>query len=74
MIDAAGLPIRLEVDGGVSAANIREIAEAGADTFVAGSAIFNQPDYQAVIDTMRQELRLLRRVSESVSEREFTAL
>jgi len=56
LIDAAGLPIRLEVDGGVSAVNIREIAEAGADTFVAGSAIFNQPDYQAVIDTMRQEL------------------
>ena len=56
LIDAAGLPIRLEVDGGISAANIREIAEAGADTFVAGSAIFNQPDYQAVIDTMRQEL------------------
>ena len=56
LIDAAGLPIRLEVDGGVSAANIREIAEAGADTFVAGSAIFNQPDYQAVIDMMRQEL------------------
>jgi len=56
LIDAAGLPIRLEVDGGVSAANIREIAEAGADTFVAGSAIFNQPDYQAVIDTMRQAL------------------
>ena len=56
LIDAAGLPIRLEVDGGVSAANIREIAEAGADTFVAGSAIFNQPDYQAVIDTMRQEI------------------
>ncbi|MBL6813440.1 MAG: ribulose-phosphate 3-epimerase [Luminiphilus sp.] len=56
MIDAAGLPIRLEVDGGVSADNIREIAEAGADTFVAGSAIFNQPDYQAVIDKMRQEL------------------
>lgn len=56
LIDVAGLPIRLEVDGGVSAANIREIAEAGADTFVAGSAIFNQPDYQAVIDTMRQEL------------------
>ena len=56
LIDGAGLPIRLEVDGGVSAANIREIAEAGADTFVAGSAIFNQPDYQAVIDTMRQEL------------------
>ena len=56
LIDAAGLSIRLEVDGGVSAANIREIAEAGADTFVAGSAIFNQPDYQAVIDTMRQDL------------------
>ena len=58
MIDAAGLPIRLEVDGGVSAANIREIAEAGADTFVAGSAIFNQPDYQGVIDKMRQELEV----------------
>ena len=56
LIDAAGLPIRLEVDGGVSAANIREIAEAGADTFVAGSAIFNQPDYQLVIDKLRQEL------------------
>lgn len=56
LIDGAGLPIRLEVDGGVSAANIREIAEAGADTFVAGSAIFNQPDYQLVIDKMRQEL------------------
>ena len=56
LIDASALPIRLEVDGGVSAANIREIAEAGADTFVAGSAIFNQPDYQAVIDTMRQEI------------------
>ena len=58
MIDAVGLPIRLEVDGGVSAANIREIAEAGADTFVAGSAIFNQPDYQAVIDKMRQEIEV----------------
>jgi len=58
MIDAAGLPIRLEVDGGVSADNIREIADAGADTFVAGSAIFNQPDYQAVIDKMRQELEV----------------
>ena len=57
LIDGAGLPIRLEVDGGVSAANIREIAEAGADTFVAGSAIFNQPDYQLVIDKMRQELK-----------------
>jgi ribulose-phosphate 3-epimerase len=56
MIDASGYPIRLEVDGGVSAANIAEIAAAGADTFVAGSAIFNQPDYKAVIDTMRAEL------------------
>lgn len=56
LIDGAGLPIRLEVDGGVSAANIREIAEAGADTFVAGSAIFNQSDYQLVIDKLRQEL------------------
>jgi ribulose-phosphate 3-epimerase len=56
MIDASGYPIRLEVDGGVSATNIAEIAAAGADTFVAGSAIFNQPDYKAVIDTMRAEL------------------
>ncbi|MCC2638700.1 MAG: rpe, partial [Moraxellaceae bacterium] len=44
-IDASGLPIRLEVDGGVGVKNIREIAAAGADTFVAGSAIFNAPDY-----------------------------
>ena len=58
MIDESGLPIRLEVDGGVSAANIRDIAEAGADTFVAGSAIFNQPDYRGVIDKMRAELEL----------------
>ena len=58
MIDDTAFPIRLEVDGGVSAANIREIAEAGADTFVAGSAIFNQPDYQAVIYKMRQELEV----------------
>lgn len=56
LIDASGYPIRLEVDGGVSTANIREIAAAGADTFVAGSAIFNAPDYRAVIDTMRAEL------------------
>ena len=56
MIDASGYPIRLEVDGGVSAGNIAEIAAAGADTFVAGSAIFNQPDYKAVIDAMRAEL------------------
>ena len=56
IIDESGLPIRLEVDGGVSAANIQEIAKAGADTFVAGSAIFNQSDYQAVIAKMRAEL------------------
>lgn len=56
MIDESGLDIRLEVDGGISAANIREVAEAGADTFVAGSAIFNAGDYRAVIDAMRSEL------------------
>jgi ribulose-phosphate 3-epimerase len=56
LIDASGFDIRLEVDGGISAANIAEIAAAGADTFVAGSAIFNQPDYKTVIDDMRAEL------------------
>ena len=56
LIDSTGRDIRLEVDGGVSAANIREIAQAGADTFVAGSAIFNTDDYKAVIDKMRAEL------------------
>ena len=56
LIDDSGLEIRLEIDGGVSAANIREIAEAGADTFVAGSAIFNKDDYAAVIAEMRSEL------------------
>ena len=56
LIEASGYDIRLEVDGGVSAANIADIARAGADTFVAGSAIFNQPDYKAVIDEMRSEL------------------
>ena len=56
LIDASGFDIRLEVDGGISASNIREIARAGADTFVAGSAIFNQPDYKTVIDAMRKEL------------------
>ncbi len=59
LIDDSGLPIRLEVDGGVGPKNIAEVARAGADTFVAGSAIFNQPDYQAVIDTMRTELATL---------------
>jgi ribulose-phosphate 3-epimerase len=57
MIDAGGFDIRLEVDGGVTPKNIAEIAAAGADTFVAGSAIFNQPDYAKVIAEMRAELR-----------------
>jgi ribulose-phosphate 3-epimerase len=56
LIDDSGFDIRLEVDGGISAKNIREVAAAGADTFVAGSAIFNAPDYKAVIDDMRREL------------------
>jgi ribulose-phosphate 3-epimerase len=46
----------LEIDGGVKTSNIREIAEAGADTFVAGSAIFSTPDYKATVDAMRAEL------------------
>ena len=53
---ATGRDIRLEIDGGVKIDNIRRIADAGADTFVAGSAIFGQPDYRAVIDAMRAEL------------------
>lgn len=60
LIDASGREIRLEIDGGVNVANIGAIAAAGADTFVAGSAIFNQPDYQAVIDAMRAELAKVR--------------
>ena len=56
LIDASGLDIRLEVDGGVGPNNIAAVAAAGADTFVAGSAIFNQPDYKTVIDQMRSEL------------------
>src|SRR5512145_534177 len=60
LIDAefarSGRDIRLEVDGGVKVDNIRRIADAGADTFVAGSAIFGKPDYKAVIDAMRAEL------------------
>lgn len=56
LIDESGLPIRLEVDGGIKVDNIRAAAEAGADTFVAGSAIFGQPDYAAVIAAMRAEL------------------
>lgn len=58
LIDASGYPIRLEVDGGVGLTNIREIAQAGADTFVSGSAIFNTPDYREVITAMRAELAL----------------
>lgn len=57
-IDASGYNIRLEIDGGVKTDNIRAIKEAGADTFVAGSAIFSQPDYKKVIDDMRKELAL----------------
>lgn len=55
-IKQSGRQIRLEIDGGVKVDNIREIAEAGADMFVAGSAIFGQPDYHAVIEQMRAEL------------------
>ena len=55
-IDASGRDIWLEVDGGVKTDNIARIAAAGADTFVAGSAIFNSPDYRATIDAMRAEL------------------
>ncbi|MFO7640974.1 MAG: ribulose-phosphate 3-epimerase [Candidatus Competibacteraceae bacterium] len=56
LIDASGYPIRLEVDGGVKIDNIRKIAAAGADTFVAGSAIFNTSDYHATIAALRAEL------------------
>jgi ribulose-phosphate 3-epimerase len=56
IIDRSGRDIRLEIDGGVKVDNIREIADAGADTFVAGSAIFGKPDYRAVIEAMRAEL------------------
>ena len=56
LIDESGRDILLEVDGGVKVDNIAEIARAGADTFVAGSAIFSQPDYKTVIDAMRREL------------------
>jgi ribulose-phosphate 3-epimerase len=56
LIEQTGRDIRLEVDGGIKVDNIRRVADAGADTFVAGSAIFNAPDYQAVIAAMRAEL------------------
>jgi ribulose-phosphate 3-epimerase len=60
MIDASGRPVRLEIDGGVKADNIGEIAAAGADTFVAGSAIFNAPDYADVIARMQQAVAAVR--------------
>jgi ribulose-phosphate 3-epimerase len=56
-IDACGKDIRLEVDGGIKTDNIRRVADAGADTFVAGSAIFGKPDYKGVIDQMRLALK-----------------
>ena len=58
LIDAHGLATRLEIDGGIKIDNIKEIASAGADTFVAGSAIFNTENYKATIDKMRSELAL----------------
>jgi ribulose-phosphate 3-epimerase len=56
LIEQSGRDIRLEVDGGIKVDNIRSVADAGADTYVAGSAIFGQPDYKAVIDAMRARL------------------
>jgi ribulose-phosphate 3-epimerase len=56
LIESSGRDIRLEVDGGIKVDNIRRVADAGADTFVAGSAIFGQPDYKGVIDAMRRAL------------------
>lgn len=61
LIDDSGLDIRLEIDGGVTADNIRAIAEAGADTFVAGSAIYNKPDYAEAIAAMREQLAQVKR-------------
>ena len=61
LIDQSGCNIRLEVDGGVGPHNIADIAEAGADTFVAGSAIFSAPDYSAVIEEMRAKLATVKR-------------
>jgi ribulose-phosphate 3-epimerase len=60
LIEASGRDVRLEVDGGIKVDNIRAVADAGADTFVAGSAIFGQPDYGAVIAAMRRELAAAR--------------
>jgi len=55
-IETSGKDIRLEVDGGIKVDNIRRVADAGADTFVAGSAIFGKPDYASVVQAMRKEL------------------
>ena len=60
LIDQSGFDIRLEIDGGVKVDNIRAIAEAGADMFVAGSAIYDQADYHEVIQQMRSELALVK--------------
>ncbi|HUA89807.1 MAG TPA: ribulose-phosphate 3-epimerase [Steroidobacteraceae bacterium] len=62
LIDGSGRDIRLQVDGGIKVQNIQQVAAAGADAFVAGSAIFGCADYQAVIDAMRHELRCVRPV------------
>jgi len=59
LVDASGCDIRIEVDGGINCDNIAAIAAAGADMFVAGSAIFNQPNYAEVISTMRRNLASL---------------
>jgi ribulose-phosphate 3-epimerase len=62
LVTASGYDIRIEIDGGVKVDNIRAIAEAGADMFVAGSAIFNQPDYASVIAQMHEQLAYLNQV------------
>jgi ribulose-phosphate 3-epimerase len=63
LIDRSGLPIRLEVDGGIKVDNIRRVAAAGADTFVAGSAIFGSKDYAATIAAMRREVAAARSIT-----------
>ena len=63
IIDASGRDIRLEVDGGIKADNIRRVADAGADTFVAGSAIFGSNNYHLAIDAMRTELAQARKIT-----------
>ena len=57
IIDEKNLNMRLEIDGGIKLDNIKEVADAGADTFVSGSAIFNQPDYSEIIQEMRDSLK-----------------